>query len=144
MKKARSKEKNAERSGGGGSGVLDCVKFHSNRSRRISGCTHAQSEQLQSGDARHQRARGRMQFRHGDHKNSAHFTFTPPLIPVVPVSRVRALSFIILYFFSPVDSTRRLTRSPTRDSRACIDDDECIAHCVLCVHIRDAGLAVFG
>lgn len=155
MKKARSEEKNVERSGegGGGSGVLDCVKFHSNRSWRISGCTHAQSEQLQGGDAHHQRARGRMQFRHGDRKNSAHFTFTPPPSSPPPppsVSRIHALSFRHSIFFPPVDSIRVDLRVRQRATvaRASTTSASCIvypaytyAHAARRAH---ASMAVFG
>lgn len=117
-----------------GSGVLDCVKFHSNRSRRISGCTHAQSEQLQGGDARHQRAWADAILSRGSQKFRTFHFYATPCRPRVPYPRFIFRHFI---FFSSVDITlRRLTRSPTRDSRACIDDDECIVHCVPYVHIR--------
>jgi len=152
MKKARSEEKNTERSNGGGSGVLDCVKFHSNRSRRISGCTHAHTKRAAAGRRCASPARvGGCNFVTGIAK-IPHISRRRLPSPC-PVSALYLSSF---YFPPPppplsVDSTRRLTRSPTRDSRVCIDDDECIVHCVPYVHIRarasrraHAGLAVFG
>ena len=138
MKKARSEEKNTERSNGGGSGVLDCVKFHSNRSRRISGCTHAHTKRAAAGRRCASPARvGGCNFVTGIAK-IPHISLLRRRLPSpCPVSALYLSSF----YFPPlpppsVDSTRRLTRSPTRDSRVCIDDDECIVHCVPHVHIR--------
>lgn len=110
MKKARSEEKKHRKKQREGSGVLDCVKFHSNRSRIRDFGVHACTKRAAAGRRCASPARaGGCNFV-TDRKNSAHFTFMPR--PAVLIPLVHALSFVILYFFF-VDSTRRLTRSPT-------------------------------
>lgn len=134
MKKARSEEKMPKEAAGGQRGSwlreipFESIPTHSRfrgaRMHKASSCRAAM---------RVTSARGRMQFRHGDRKNSAHFTFMPR--PVVLIPLVHALSFVILYFFFHRRQYAVDLRIRQRDSCACIDDDECITHCTY-VHIR--------
>lgn len=94
-------------------------------------------------------ARGRMQFRRGDRKNSAHFTFMPsPAVPC-PVSALYLSSFYL--YISPLPlaySTRRLTRFRQRATVARASTATSASCIVYPTHThararRDAGLAVF-
>lgn len=98
-KEPGQREKNAKRSSEGGGGAagfltawnsirIDPDAFRGARMHKASSCRAAM---------RVTSARGRMQFRHGDRKNSAHFTFMPS--PAVLMPRVSAFYLSSFYIF---------------------------------------------
>lgn len=117
----------------GTAGVLSLrVKFHSDRSRRISGVARmhkaAAAGRRDVQRVTKTRAGARMQFRHGDRKNSARLTFIcrTSRAPAAP-PRARALSSAVLFFIflTPrfcrqyVDFTRVCQRATVNALRAC-------------------------
>lgn len=128
MKKARLQKKTSEKKRQEDSEVLDCVKFHLNRSRRISGCTHAQSERLRGDDARHQRTNG-CNFVRGIAKIPRISLLRHPSRPRIPLALYLSLFYSFFCFLFCVADLRVC-------QRACIDDDECIARVVYPAYVH--------
>lgn len=125
QKKTSKKKKRRE-----DSGVLDCVKFHLNRSRRISGCTHAQSERLRGDDARHQRTNG-CNFVRGIAKIPRISLLRHPSRPRIPL----ALYLSLFYFFFILFFLRRQTYASV-NARASTTTSASRALCTLRMYTR--------